>query len=97
MYSYVPDPSFMFYLLTKYHFSDHVFVTDANGVQFTEALGRPQDWVTWIVVNAGSTDRNLIWTSLRRRQDWRRYFILRKTFPTNHSYGILEIFEKRSG
>jgi hypothetical protein len=102
LYSYVPDPSFMFYLLTKYHFPDHVFVTDANGTQFTEALARPQDRVTWIVVSSGSgNDADLIWTSLRRRQDWRHYFVLRKTFPAHSSvrgtYGIVEIFEKRSG
>jgi hypothetical protein len=102
LYSYVPDPSFMFYLLTKYHFPDRVFVTDANGAQFTEALARPQDRVTWIVVSSGSgNDTDLIWTSLRRRQDWRHYFVLRKKFPAHHSvlgtYGIVEIFEKRSG
>jgi hypothetical protein len=100
LYSYVPDPSFMFYLLTKYHFSDHVFVTDANGAQFAEALARPQDWVTWIVVSSGSgNNTDLIWASLHRRQDWRHYFILRKTFPAHHSVqgtsGIVEIFEKR--
>jgi len=95
--SYVPDPSFMFYLLTKYHFPDHVFVTDANGAQFTKALARPQNWVTWIVVNSGSDDQDLVWTPLHRRQDWRHYFVLRKTFPANSSYGIVEIFEKRSG
>jgi hypothetical protein len=100
LYSYVPDPSLMFYLLTKYHFSDHAFVTDANGPQFTAALARPQDWVTWIVVSSGSSgNSDPIWTSLRRREDWRHYFVLRKTFPAHHSaqgtYGTVEIFEKR--
>jgi len=102
LYTYVNDPSLMFYLLTKYHFLDHVFVTDANGAQFTEALARPQDWVTWIVVNSGSSNNaDLIWAALHRRQDWRHYFVLRKKFPAHHSvrgtYGTVEIFEKGSG
>src|SRR5260370_20188371 len=92
----------MFYLLTKYHFPDRVFVTDANGAQFTEALARPQHWVTWIVVNSGSSNNaDLIWASLHRHQTWRHYFVLRKRFPAHHSvrrtYGTVEIFEKRSG
>ena len=100
LYSYVPDPSFMFYLLTKYGFPDHVFITDANGAQFTRALARPQDSVTWIVVSSGSSgSADLIWTALHRREDWRHYFVLRKTLPAHRSgqgtYGIVQIFEKR--
>jgi hypothetical protein len=101
LYSYVPDPSLMFYLLTRYHFPDHVFVTDANGAQFTDALARPQDSVTWIVMNAGSGDKGLVWATLHRRRDWRKYFVLRKKFHAHSNGhgtdGTVEIFEKRSG
>ena len=101
LYSYVDDSSMMFYLLTQYHFSDRAFITDAEGSQFVEALANPAHGVTWIVLNddAGN-NADLISAALRSSKEWRRYFVLRKSFVAHRStgggYGAVEIFEKRT-
>lgn len=83
-----PSASGIFYLLTKHHFPDGAFITDTNGSQFASALAHPEDWVTWIVMNSdASNGKSQIWMTLHGRQDWRRYFILRKTFGTTQIYG----------
>ena len=101
LYSYSSDSSLMFYLLTKYHFADKSFITDANGAQFDEALAHPAHWVTWIVMNPGSGgNESRVWSVLQNRRDWRRYFVLRKTFLAHHSaiggYGKVQLYERRS-
>jgi hypothetical protein len=82
-----PSASMIFYLLTKHHLSDRTLITDANGSQFAGALAHPEDWVTWIVMDSDvSNGKSMIWTTLHGREDWRRYFILRKTFGTTEIY-----------
>ena len=100
LYTYVNDPSLMFYLLTEYGFPDRAFITDANGAQFTRALAEPQRWVTWIVINNGlGNSQDPLWTALHRNSAWRRYFVLRGTFPWHHSAagynGTVQLFERR--
>jgi dolichyl-phosphate-mannose-protein mannosyltransferase len=100
LYTYVNDPSLMFYLLTEYGFPDRAFITDANGAQFTRALAEPQRWVTWIVINNGlDNSQDPLWGALHRQSAWRRYFVLRKTFPWHHSTagynGTVQLFERR--
>jgi Dolichyl-phosphate-mannose-protein mannosyltransferase len=100
LYTYVRDPSLMFYLLTDYGFPDRAFITDANGAQFTRALGDPQRWVTWIVLNNGlDNGQDPLWGALHRQSAWRRYFVLRETFPWHHSAagynGTVQLFERR--
>jgi uncharacterized membrane protein YkgB len=85
--TYVNSSSMIFYLLTKHHVPDRSLITDANGPQFAGALAHPQRWVTWIVMDSdASNGKSLIWTSLNGHQDWRRYFVLRKTFGTTQIY-----------
>ncbi len=85
--TYVNDPAFMFFLLTKYDFPDRVLITDANGWQFTQALEHPETTVSWIVMDSDATNgASRIWTTLHNRQDWRRYFVLRKTLGTTQIY-----------
>jgi hypothetical protein len=100
LYTYVNDPSLMFYLLTEYGFPDRAFITDANGAQFTRAVAEPQRWVTWIVINNGFDDsQDPLWNALHLHSAWRRYFVLRGTFPWHHSTagynGTVQIFERR--
>jgi hypothetical protein len=101
LYTYVNDPSMMFYLLTKYNFADRVFITDAEGTQFTAALAHPAHWVTWIVLNSGNHSGDILWNTLHKNNGWRRCFVLRKSFATHRSiiggYGRVEIFERRAG
>jgi hypothetical protein len=88
--TYVNSQTMMFYLLTKHHFPDPAFITDANGSQFDRALARPWQWVRWVVVNSDSSDgESPIWTALHRQTAWRAYFVLRATF------GTTEIYERR--
>jgi hypothetical protein len=100
LYSYVGDPSMMFYLLTKYNFADTTFITDANGSQFTEALAHPERRVTWIVFDPNNGNpADLLSRTLHDRSDWRRYFVLRKSFtahllPGGRGYGTTEIYER---
>lgn len=100
LYTYVNDPSLMFYLLTKYGFPDRAFITDANGAQFTRAVAEPQRWVTWIVINNGlDNSQDPLWGALHRQSAWRRDFVLRETFPWHHSTagynGTVQLFERR--
>jgi Dolichyl-phosphate-mannose-protein mannosyltransferase len=100
LYTYVNDSSLMFYLLTEYRFPDRAFITDANGAQFTRALADPQRWVTWIVLNNGlGSSQDPLWGALNRQSAWRRYFVLRETFPWHHSAagynGTVQLFERR--
>jgi hypothetical protein len=90
---YVNDASLMFYLLTKHHFADRSFITDANGQQFKAALAHPEANVTWIVMNTDErTYDSRILKTLRPRTDWRRFFALRATFVT--PYGVTTMFER---
>lgn len=85
--TYVNSPSMIFYLLTKHGISDRALITDANGSQFAGALAHPEHWVTWIVMDSdASNGESKIWTALHGREDWRRYFMLRKTFGTTQIY-----------
>lgn len=89
--TYVNSPTMMFDMLTVDHFPDNSLITDANGPQFKEALATPQKWVTWIVMDPNSANgASQIWTSLHEHTEWRKYFILRKTF------GTLQIYERRA-
>lgn len=94
--SYVnnPNPSIIFYLLTEHRLSDRALITDANGPQFAGALAHPERWVTWIVMNSdASNGEDMIWTTLHGREDWRHYYVLRRTVRGAH--GIVEVFERR--
>lgn len=85
--TYVNDPSMMFFMLTKYGFSDRALITDANGWQFSQALAHPETSVTWIIMDADATNgASRIWDDLNNRQDWRRYFVLRETIGTTQMY-----------
>lgn len=100
LYTYVNDPSLMFFLLTEYGFPDRAFITDANGAQFTRAVAEPQRWVTWIVINNGlGNSQDPLWRALHRNSAWRRYFVLRGTFPWHHSTagynGTVQLYERR--
>jgi hypothetical protein len=73
----------MFFLLKKYHSSDHVFVTDAENFHppiFRAALANPEHWVSWIVMYIDNNNEDLIWSTLHKNTGWRRYFVLRKSF-----------------
>jgi hypothetical protein len=99
LFTYVGDPSLMFYLLTQDHFPDDAFVTDANGPQFAHALAHPERRVKWIVMNSGAGNaEDRIWTTLHNRKDWRRYFVLRRTFVVHDSaggkYGTIDLYER---
>jgi dolichyl-phosphate-mannose-protein mannosyltransferase len=79
LFTYVGDPSPMFYLITKHNFSDTAFVTDANGKQFSRAVAHPERWVNWIILNADKGNaEDLLKGGLLRRPDWRHYFVLRR-------------------
>jgi hypothetical protein len=79
LFTYVGDPSPMFYLITRHNFSDTAFVTDANGKQFARAVAHPERWVNWIILNADKDNaEDLLKGGLLRRSDWRRYFVLRR-------------------
>jgi hypothetical protein len=103
LFSFANDPSVMFYLLTEYHFSERDFITDTEGSQFTEALAHPASRVTWIIMSPGTgtgSNEDLVWAALHNSNEWRRYFVLRKSFVAHRSVGgssgTLEIFEKRA-
>jgi hypothetical protein len=90
LFTYVGDPTSMFYLLTKYKFPDRAFITDANGVQFTRALAHPQRWVNWIIVNADKNNpEDRLWRALHRNNAWRQYFVLRQG-----GNGGIELYER---
>lgn len=56
---------------------DTAFITETNGDQFKHALAAPQDAARWIVLSpAGSS--NEIAIALAKRQDWRKYYVLRQ-------------------
>jgi hypothetical protein len=100
LFTYVGDPSLMFYLLTQHGLSDTAFITDANGPQFANALQHPEQSVTWIVMNAAdAAPEDRLWKALHARMDWRRHFVLRRRFiahlMTGHGYGTTEIYERR--
>jgi hypothetical protein len=63
-----------------------VFITDGNGAEFQAALAHPENTVTWIVMNPTGGNFDPVWTSLHQRQDWRAYFVLRKTIGTSQFY-----------
>lgn len=85
--TYVNDPSMMFFLLTEYDFSDRALITDANGWQFDRALAHPETTVTWIIMDSDATNgASRIWLDLTNRQDWRNFFVLRKTIGTTQMY-----------
>lgn len=85
--TYVNSQTMIFYLLTSHRLSDHSLITDANGPQFAGALAQPQRWVTWIVMDSNALNgKSQIWMALHGRQDWRRYFVLRKTSGTTQFY-----------
>lgn len=90
LFTYVGDPSPMFYLITKHNFSDTTFVTDANGQQFARAVARPERWVNWIILNAdkGNAEDHLK-NALLRHPAWKRYFALRRG-----GNGRAEFFER---
>jgi len=85
--TYVNSQTMLFYLLTKYHFPDHVFITDTNGAEFHRALARPWESARWIVMDSyAHNGASPIWTALNRRTDWRRHFILRAQLETTQIY-----------
>jgi hypothetical protein len=89
--TYVNSPTMMFYMLTRDRFPDRSLITDANGPQFKAALAAPQQWVTWIVMDSNADNGvSQIWAVLHKHTDWRRYFVLRRTF------GSLQIYERRA-
>jgi hypothetical protein len=96
--TYVNSPSLMFYLLTEHHLSDRALITDANGPQFTRALSDPPANVAWIVMDSNATNgESRIWTVLHKRTDWRRRFVLKKTFGTTQIYERLPASGARGG
>jgi Dolichyl-phosphate-mannose-protein mannosyltransferase len=90
LFTYIGDPSPMFYLITKHNFRDTAFVTDANGQQFARAVAHPERWVNWIILNSdkGNAGDHLK-SALLQRSDWRHYFILRRG-----GEGQFEFFER---
>ncbi|GAC1447906.1 MAG: glycosyltransferase [Ktedonobacterales bacterium] len=62
------------------------FVTDGNGAEFQAALAHPETSVTWIVMNPNGGNFDPVWNSLHQRQDWRAYFVLRKTIDSAQFY-----------
>jgi hypothetical protein len=102
LYTYIGDPSLLFFLLTKPNFTDHDFVTDSNGPQFTRALTHPERWVKWIVlvVQNNNLDDKL-WNTLAHHSNWRSYFVLRKRFGQERNdgtweEGTMEFYERSS-
>ena len=70
---------------------DHIFITDADAVEFPAALAQPQRHVTWIMMASRSANDDVVWDSLSRRRDWRRYFVLR------HVIGTAQFYERAGG
>jgi Dolichyl-phosphate-mannose-protein mannosyltransferase len=104
LYTYVNDSSMMFYLLTKYHFSDRAFITDAENFHpplFRAALANPERWVSWIVMYDDKNTEDLVWYTLHKHTGWRRYFVLRKSFVAytvpGAGFGRVQLFERRAG
>jgi hypothetical protein len=102
LFTYLGDPSVMFYLMTQYGFSDTTFITDSNGSQFDRAIAHPERSVRWIILdvaNKGNRDDRLL-NMLEQHSEWRQRFVLRKRF-TEHllpgggrAYGAVEIYQK---
>jgi hypothetical protein len=65
---------------------DHIFITDADAVEFPSALAQPQKYVRWIVMTSRSANDDVVWDALSRRRDWRRYFVLRHVIGTAQFY-----------
>jgi hypothetical protein len=102
LYTYVNDPALMFYLLTQDHISDYAFITDANGPQFTDALQHPERTVSWIIMSSDTNNaEDRLSATLHHRQDWRHYFVLRRTFAAHHSisgsYGTTQVYQRIPG
>lgn len=83
--SYSPDAPDMFFS----RLPDRSFINDASGYQFRNAIKYPQDTVSWIVMTPST--ENPVWMNLSRRQDWRKYFVLRAVV------GATQLWERRSG
>jgi Dolichyl-phosphate-mannose-protein mannosyltransferase len=98
--TYVNDPSFMFYLLASHGFPDQAFITDANGPQFAAALAHPERSVRWIIMSAERNPEDHLSSALHRRTEWRRWFVLRRTFPAHRlggrSFGASQVYERRT-
>jgi len=58
---------------------DGEFITDSNGVQFTEALDHPNQWAAWVVMYTDGP-QDLVSVTLGARQDWQQYYILAQSF-----------------
>jgi hypothetical protein len=65
---------------------DHIFITDADALEFPAALAQPQRFVTWIVMASRSANDDVVWDALSRRRDWRRYFVLRQVIGPARFY-----------
>jgi hypothetical protein len=65
---------------------DHIFITDADALEFPAALAQPQRYVTWIVMASRSANDDVVWDALSRRRDWRRYFVLRQVIGPARFY-----------
>jgi Dolichyl-phosphate-mannose-protein mannosyltransferase len=102
LFTYLGDPSVMFYLMTQYGFSDTTFITDSNGSQFERAIAHPERSVRWIILdvaNKGNRDDRLL-NMLEQHSEWRQHFVLRKRFTAHmlqrggRAYGAVEIYQK---
>jgi Dolichyl-phosphate-mannose-protein mannosyltransferase len=89
---YTPDAPMMYFMMRG--IPDRAFITDSSGWQFTAALAHPQDSVSWIVLEVDQKPDNRIWSALSGRQDWRRYFALRKVIAPAQYFWRTEFYER---
>jgi Dolichyl-phosphate-mannose-protein mannosyltransferase len=90
--SYIPDAPMAYFMMRDV--PDRALITDSTGWQFDAALAYPQDSVKWIILDEDQTTQDRVWLALHNRQDWRRYFVLRKVIDPGKYFWRTEFYER---